>query len=482
MCVRFGIALGLISLLPAVVSANGLDIPEQGARSLARGGAFSARADDPTATVHNPGAVSKLRGTHIMYSHNLFWNFTDFTRGESTVPPTVGTDMLSGHETRFQKVSNETPFFPLNATVAATSDFGLDNMAFGLSILGPNSSGKVTYPQDGGQRYMLTELDVLLIYYGFTAAYGTDRWGIGATLQWVHLPYLDFSLVVDGTILPTVNPYASSFDIEATVHVEDKFAPSALLGAWFRPIDSIEIGLSGRPFRINLDTKGNPEITKITGTIPDSLMLDLAVKNGSTSLDLTLPPTARLGARYRHLSGQTEVFDIEVDVVWEGWSTLLQYDAKLKGGVEIFGTDRALNDVVVKKSWQDVLSVRLGGSWQVLPGQLSLSMGGFWEQAAAPDSHAHLDFPAGERLGLGSGLTYTFTLSPSTSLDLTVAYNYTSQKDITVSEAEGRVYQQRPLSPCNQESNCDDASGIVANAGTFQSVFQQIGLAAGLKF
>jgi hypothetical protein len=166
MCVRFGIALALISLLPVVVSANGLDIPEQGARSLARGGAFSARADDPTATVHNPGAVSKLRGTHIMYSHNLFWNFTDFTRGESTVPPTVGTDMLSGHETRFQKVSNETPFFPLNATVAATSDFGLDNMAFRLSILGPNSSGKVTYPQDGGQRYMLTELDVLLIYYG----------------------------------------------------------------------------------------------------------------------------------------------------------------------------------------------------------------------------------------------------------------------------------------------------------------------------
>jgi long-subunit fatty acid transport protein len=144
--------------------------------------------------------------------------------------------------------------------------------------------------------------------------------------------------------------------------------------------------------------------------------------------------------------------------------------------------EQAINDVLVKKDWQDAWSVRLGGSWQLLPGQLSVSLGGFWEQAAAPDSHAHLDFPAGERMGLGSGLTYTFNLSDSTSLDLTLAYNYTSQKDITVTEADGRVYQQRPLSPCTEANNCDDEVGLVANTGTFETAFQQLGLAAAIKF
>jgi len=59
----FRIAFLMACAFPLATHANGLDIPEQGARSLARGGAFSARADDPTATIHNPGAVSKLRGT-----------------------------------------------------------------------------------------------------------------------------------------------------------------------------------------------------------------------------------------------------------------------------------------------------------------------------------------------------------------------------------------------------------------------------------
>ena len=63
--------------------AGGLDFPEQGTRSLARGGAFSAQADDPTAAFIDPGALSKQRGYRLMYSHNLVWEFTEFTRSPS---------------------------------------------------------------------------------------------------------------------------------------------------------------------------------------------------------------------------------------------------------------------------------------------------------------------------------------------------------------------------------------------------------------
>ena len=310
-------ALALVLCLHGNAIANGFEIPEQGARSLARGGAFSAKADDPTATVHNPGAVSKLRGTHIMYTHNLFWSFSEFTRAESSIESSPNPS-LEGYETRFAKSENEKPFFPLALSLAATSDFGLENLSFGFSLFGPNSSGNVRFPRDGGQRYLLTELDVLLIYYGLTMAYGTETWGIGATVQWVQLPYLDFSLVVDASINPDVNPYASNFDVHAKVEAKDNFTPSALLGAWLRPIPELELALSGRPFPIRLETRGKPIIETIPGTIPDITKLDLTVQGGRLALDLDLPQTARLGVRYRHLNGQTEKFDIELDVVWEG--------------------------------------------------------------------------------------------------------------------------------------------------------------------
>ena len=86
----------IILLMPVSVLANGLEIPEQGARALARGGAFSARADDPTATIHNPGALSKLKGHRLMYSHNLFWNHSSFTRSEAFTTP-AGAELLDAH-------------------------------------------------------------------------------------------------------------------------------------------------------------------------------------------------------------------------------------------------------------------------------------------------------------------------------------------------------------------------------------------------
>ncbi|MBV69977.1 MAG: hypothetical protein CMH52_01385 [Myxococcales bacterium] len=474
-------AIAILLCLTSHALANGFEIPEQGARSLARGGAFSAKADDPTATVHNPGAVSKLRGTHIMYSHNLFWSFSEFTRSESSIEGRSNSS-LEGHDRRFDTSENEKPFFPLALSLAATSDFGLENMSFGFSLLGPNSSGNVRFPKDGGQRYLLTELDVLLIYYGLTMAYGTETWGIGATVQWVHLPYLKFSLVVDASINPDINPYASDFDVHASVEAKDTFTPSALLGAWFRPIPELELAISGRPFPIRLETRGKPIIDTIPGTIPDLTNLDLTVQGGHLALDLDLPRTARFGIRYRHLQGKTETFDIELDVVWEGWSSLDKYGTRINGEVELFGAQQTINNVVVEKNWQDSLSIRLGGTYVVSPDVLSVSAGGFWEQAAAPTGYSHLDFPAGERMGLALGMTYTMDLSESSQLDLSIAYNYTDHKAINVSEEESRVIQQRPLTPCNIEGNCDPADGVTVNAGKFKTVYQQVGLAATVRF
>ena len=57
---------------------------------------------------------------------------------------------------------------------------------------------------------MLHNLDTLLAYYGLSVAYGKKNFGFGATLQWVHMPYLDFGLTIDAA--PT-DPNAEMFGL-----------------------------------------------------------------------------------------------------------------------------------------------------------------------------------------------------------------------------------------------------------------------------
>ena len=93
------------------------------------------------------------------------------------------------------------------------------------------------------------------------------------------------------------------------------------------------------------------------------------------------------------MEGRHELFDIEFDALFEQWSSLKKYDAKLNGEVtavsaiaEVLVGEEPLQlqDVVIEKQWEDTVSLRLGGSYWLEPGAIELSAGGFWESAAAP--------------------------------------------------------------------------------------------------
>jgi long-subunit fatty acid transport protein len=461
--------------------AAGLEIPGQGTRSLARGGAFSARADDPTAGIHNPGALIKGEGLRLTYNHNLIWSFTEFTRSPSQIPETAGVENYPASSQWNEPSKNQTPFFPLNGLLAVDYDFGLKNWAFGLQVYGPNNTGSTKYDPQGGQRYMLTELDALVAYVGLSAAYGTEDYGIGATVQYATMPKLHYSLVVDGaTPGAGLSPYASAYDVVSTIRLSDMFAASAILGAWWRPVPQFEVALSGRVAPVKFHATGDvivenvpvescPEGEKCGAQFDDG---QLQVPGSSAAMDLTLPPTARLGLRYRHLDGADELFDIELDVVYEGWSVIDEYNLDLEGKIKLYG-ELPVQDITLPKKWRDTVSVRLGGTYAVIPSMLEVSLGGYWEQGATPLNYTHLDFLSVDRMGLGTGLTYK-----TKRVELTLAYSHVFQDDRTVTETYGKVLQQRPVSQC--PDGCNEYSGVPANAGTFKSSvdFVSVGMQA----
>jgi long-subunit fatty acid transport protein len=329
---------------------------------------------------------------------------------------------------------------------------------------------------------MITQLDALLAFIGGSVAYGGENWGIGTTLQLATLPQLSYRMVVDGTGDPELNPNLSAFDIEAEVSVSDPAAFTALVGAWFRPTPSFEIALSGRVLPVRFDATGNVNIHNT----PNDVVFDesmLTVKNNSAALSLTLPQTARLGLRYRGLdeTGQQERYDLEFALVYERWSVMDEIEVDLKGKVVVLGNSD-LTDVTLPKMWRDTLSARLGGSYRVND-KLKFSAGGFYEQGATPRQYAHLDFPSFDRLGLAGGVSYQ--LIPQ--LELVVGYLHIFETEVKVSEQEGKVFQQRPIAPCD-DAGCgsneagEAYSGVPANAGTHRVRLQSFTLGLNASF
>ena len=63
-------------------------------------------------------------------------------------------------------------------------------------------SGRRSRP-DGGQRYQMLSREAIILNYTAAAAWKLrDVFGVGATVQWIHVPRLVYSLMIDGAAMP----------------------------------------------------------------------------------------------------------------------------------------------------------------------------------------------------------------------------------------------------------------------------------------
>lgn len=466
--------LGACTLLSSHAAAAGFEIPGNSTAGLGRGTAFAVSADDGTAVAYNPGALSRQKGTRLLWSHQVLWSHESFTRGpsaykQSNIPGTTAAEAREPSE-------NQSPIFPLGAFLAASSDFGLEDWTFAVAGYGPSAAGYKEFNVMGGQRYMLTKLDALMAYASAAVAWGKkDRFGIGATLQYAMMPKTHLSLVIDGATGGAVNPYYASNDVVATIRLSDMSAFSAILGGWLRLTDRLEVALSGRVMPVEFNATGDLSLANDRAGAGAAFTPEkIAVTNSTAAMTMKIAPTATLGARYRGLDAAgAEKWDAEVNVVWEGWSVIDQYDVQNGGMINLFAA-QASPDVSIQKRWKNTWSVRAGGSVQVAEG-LKVSAGGYWEQGSVPKNYEHLDFPSFDRLGLGTGVRWE-----GKQLQLGLSYAHVFQETREVSESYGKVFQERPLSPC--PANCGGLSPVPVNTGTFETGYDQFSASVGYKF
>src|SRR5207249_9832508 len=84
------ILLSLLSAAGGAAFASGYSIYEQGAGAMANAGAFTARADDPSALFFNPAGIVQLDGIRFNIGTNaIFLTGSEF---ESSSGPTTGQE------------------------------------------------------------------------------------------------------------------------------------------------------------------------------------------------------------------------------------------------------------------------------------------------------------------------------------------------------------------------------------------------------
>jgi len=270
-------------------------IPVHGMRSLARGGAFIAGADDADALWQNPAGLAHAAGERRQAL--LFELAASYSPVEITTPDGA-------------RVSNQQPTQPL---VAVAASLGIGER---LVIAGGISTPALPlhrYANDSPARYAsVSTTGSTLVQASVGVAYRvSDRLRVGATLSNL-VSQLEWSVVMSGCP-PTQTCAADdrSFDMPVTVEQTDYTAPGGSLGVQWDAAAMATVGASITA----------PQRVAGQGTLTATLPTNAAFAGGKitgneVALAFTLPPTLRAGVELRPLAG----LRIEAALAVELWS------------------------------------------------------------------------------------------------------------------------------------------------------------------
>ena len=428
-----------------------IEFPDNGSEQEGRGGAWVARASDPLATFYNPAGLAGQQ-TRLTLQANLSTQNTCFTRVKAANDTTQDGVAAGG---TYPQVCQNGNWFP-NPQLAFTYRL-TDRIGLGIAVLGPSAVGNVTWPDfingttPSPQRYLLVSSNVLLLTPTIGVGWEPiDGLRVGASFIVGTAPTIDFINAAPAVSDPMQSPAIN--DIRAEIKAHDYFLPGFTLGALWSPIDDIDVAAWYKymaPISATGDvTTQNPFYApNAHPTYGDSGLPNCNNPNVTTNpcgngnnakLTVPLPMEAKLGVRYHmpragvaanpHLRDPIaqDRFDVEADFTWANDSAFDAIQIRFPTG--ILANPQIPSAVIppnadVTHNFKDVFGVRLGGDVNVLPDQLALRAGGFFESQAAVPQYQNIDFDAASRFGVALGGTYRFRIGEH-PLDVMAGYGH----------------------------------------------------------
>jgi len=402
--------------------------------------------------------------------------------------PVWGTPLI---EREYELAENQTALFPLGLGLAGHIRL-LDFLVLSIGLNGPAAVGwgdfaGPDYQSDsnddnalsGAARFDLTHMDILFLWpsvgLGLSIP-GFRNLRIGASFspQFAHLAFKSYAYAGEGS------------ELETDLSLWDPFVPAGQIGFMLRlwRFDmGAQVRLSG-----SIDAEGDIGLKYFHND--DGTEENASAENAR--FEAPWPLTVfRMGIRYAHpregaeedalLPFQRELFDIELDFIFEQNSSLDQYDVTIDNTTIGSLPPIETSEMVVAHNWKNSYGVRLGGSVHLLRGMLTLSAGVSWDSAAVPEEFTRLDYIGWGSVGVAAGLTFRISI-----IELSIAYQHLFVWDRDVElppQADPRSTQYDPdWSPCEERACALDAmasgglSNEIINAGHYEASYDIIGM------
>jgi len=277
------LALMVSGALAMKASANGFRLVDQDAFATARGEAFVATADNPSAIYYNPAGITQLEGNNIR--GGLYGIYLD----SSFRPPNTAAN--HGH------TYNNQDNFAVVPRIFYTYTPKDMPVSFGLGVYAPYG-GKTSWPQDTGFRSVA--IDGSLTYLTINPVVAVKlplNFSIGGGVM-VNYANMELAQGLGKFQLPSTNFFRFT---------GDGWSVGYNLGLLWQPHEKVSIGATFRS-SAKVALEGQTEFERLPN-IPES--------HRPAQTDFKFPLTAVFGISYR----PTPKWNIEFDADYADWSS-----------------------------------------------------------------------------------------------------------------------------------------------------------------
>ncbi|MGA8754502.1 OmpP1/FadL family transporter [Candidatus Deferrimicrobium sp.] len=391
----------LVLLFTASTSfAGGFRLPEQGAKAMGMGFAFTAQADDPSAIYFNPAGLTQLQGQNVMVGVT----YVRLNGGEFTGTTPVDNVFASKSETQ-----KSLDLFIPNAYYTKTTSDGY--LAYGVGIFAPFGLGQ-EYENIHSSifRNQITKIDLQTVVVNPTIAFKVNEFlSIGLGIDWMYGKATLEKTPWNPALIP-VGQNGNVFDLKLD---GDGDAWGYNFGLLLKPSPNFRIGASYRsPF--TLDIKG-ADVT-LSNINPGVLAALAGLTSTKGKATIELPATFALGAAYT--MGKLTV---EADADWTFWHSYGSLPIDIKDNRPV-----VLPDSNAPKNWHDVVALRIGTEYRVTA-PLALRAGFVYDPSPVPASTMGPELPDADKLDYMVGVGYKIG-----AWTIDVAGMYVDKKDRTV--------------------------------------------------
>jgi hypothetical protein len=441
---RFSCVAATILCAAEPARANGLELLPGGTESAARGGAVAARPVDGMALIQNPAGLAFMSGQQIMLDIDLpihhmcvdpygYYGWGVYTddpalRSEFGDPTVTGVGTYAS--TPLPKTCNSgrpgglpqlSWIKKISNRISIGAGFIAPTVVTGMQFGGADGTIETAYgPRPTPTRYTIVRqqaefaLDPVI-----GAAYRIFRsWAAGLSFQ---------VLMIKGKASAVQNQFGGTnpaTDAFVEVESQDYFIPALTLSTHYRPIQALNFMAA---FRWIDNFDGSGEATYETNTFHQGARSGpVPYKNPPIPIDtivLRQPWQATLGARYSaplfEQTGvglgdpmDTELWDVELDGTYYLNKRASRSDVDVGHAVTVSNSVNGklspsdvqnIGQLTIDRHLEDSIAIRLGGSFSIVPRELQVQAGAFYETRGIDIAYADIDTFAFRRLGLGLG-------------------------------------------------------------------------------